>query len=407
MRNASFDTVPRITTPSIVHVIEQDDIVKSFNDLACTLRGLSGHQNVWYGYQKDQQLIFKHDLSLFTHSCTVDVFHLANFTPDKHYILKDTSLGDIFKHIYMENDLHPCSASILYTTLPDLESPLYFILFSDHHYYMESEVWENLNEYFDKYVSNLHLKIENQQLKSRLEELEEINSGRAKYFAVIAHDLRAPFHGILGCADILLNESQTLDRAAANRLTEYLYDTTQSTYGLLENLLNWAMSEGGRFHQKKIHFRVADVVQNVFDLLCAFAYKKQIKLQCDVAPNLYGYADVRMVTSILQNLTSNALKFTAPNANKKVKIQAVFRDYLIQVSVQDEGVGMTPLQLEKLFQEHTIPSTQGTSGEKGTGLGVVLCKRFLEMNGGEIYASSTLNEGTCFTVTLPMGKEAH
>jgi signal transduction histidine kinase len=200
-----------------------------------------------------------------------------------------------------------------------------------------------------------------------------------------------------------VHERDTLGDEASLRLVEYINDTAQSTYSLLESLLNWSMAEGGRFHFKPVHFNVNDVVQSVFDLLSASAYKKNIKLKCDVASHLYAYADVRMMTSVIQNLTSNALKFTKANADKEILICAQQDQNWVEIRIQDQGVGMTEVQCENLFQQDTIPSTQGTSGEKGTGLGLVLCKRFVENNGGTIDVESIENQGTRFIIRIPVG----
>lgn len=296
------------------------------------------------------------------------------------------------------------SLSVLKLSGESLGQPVTILLFSEHKKIISPSTWACLDQYLQQRADYLKQLVENHKIQQQVLDLQDINNSRSKYFSVIAHDLRAPFHGILGCADILVHERDTLDDDAAQRLVSYVHDTAQSTYGLLENLLNWAMAEGGRFHFKPTHFNVSDIVQSIFELLCAFAFKKQIKLQCDVASNLYAYADVRMVTSILQNLTSNALKFTAANSQKKIHICARKNHQWIEITVQDEGIGMTPAQIQKLFQQqHTIPSTQGTAGEKGTGLGLVLCKHFLEMNHGTIAVESRQDHGTRFIVRLPMG----
>lgn len=401
------DTLVEDLSPRVLHDsttrLQHEKILNCFDDTASILCKLSGHHYVLYGYPHEQELVFKHSIgSDFYHISSAES-PLGYLSEQRYVLLDDIDLGDLLNQIFKPHDLHPKTASVIHLQTKFNDFPVYFILLSDTKYVVEPPVWQWLKSYLQQQVLSFNAQYDVEQLKAKVSDLEDINAGRAKYFSVIAHDLRAPFHGILGCADILANENDTLDAAAAQRLTEYLYDTTQSTYGLLENLLNWAMAEGGRFHQKKVHFRISDVIQNVFDLLCAFAYKKQIRLQCDLTPNLFAYADVRMVTSILQNLTSNALKFTPADAGKKVKIMTTIQADQVQILIQDEGVGMMDSQIEKLLQEQTIPSTQGTSGEKGTGLGVILCKRFLEMNGGSMTIESVLEEGTRFVVCLPLG----
>ncbi|MCH4249059.1 MAG: HAMP domain-containing histidine kinase [Acinetobacter populi] len=296
------------------------------------------------------------------------------------------------------------SASSLKLSFDAVEYDITVILFSDQQHQLPHTTWQCIERYIQQRQKSGCQLLQHDHLQQRMSELESMNLGRAKYFSVIAHDLRAPFHGILGCADILAHEKETLDEAAAQRLADYIHDTTQSTYGLLENLLNWAMAENGRFHQTPSHFRVVDTLQFVFDLLNAFAFKKQIHLDYDAADDLYAFADVNMVTSVIQNLTSNALKFTPINRDKTVKIKAIKNEQWVEISIQDQGIGMTPEQIAKLFREHTVPSTQGTAGEKGTGLGLVLCKRFLDLNHGSIHVESTPGQGTKFIVRLPIGE---
>lgn len=244
--------------------------------------------------------------------------------------------------------------------------------------------------------------IENRKLQQTVAHLQEINLGRSKHFSVIAHDLRAPFHGILGCADVLAHERDTLDDEAAQRLADYIHDTTQSTYGLLENLLNWAMVESGVFNQRPVQFNLKERILFVIDLLNAFAFKKQIHLYSEVEEDLMINGDRNMITSIIQNLTSNALKFTPANGDRSVMISAQkIAPDRVEIIIRDEGVGMTPEQIDKLFKDYAVPSITGTLGEKGTGLGLVLCKRFLESHRGTIRVESQLNKGTQFIIELP------
>lgn len=290
---------------------------------------------------------------------------------------------------------------------PKLDTKILFILFSeiDNNISQSFEHIQTIQKYLGEQEKFAKLSIEQITLQEKLATLEQINEGRTKYLSVISHDLRAPFHGILGCVDILMSEAETLTEADKTKLIEYVYDTSHSTYTLLENLLSWSMIDGGKFVLKKVHFRISDVVQMILDLLCASAYKKQIKLECSLEASLYVYADINMVTSILQNLVSNALKFTLNHANKSIYIRTQTEDNRVKISVEDQGIGLTQSQLNRLFQENSISTTPGTKGEKGTGLGLVLCKKFAEMNDGEIQVNSVVNQGTTFSLFFPIGNK--
>ena len=283
-----------------------------------------------------------------------------------------------------------------------LEQPIDIMLCDTKAALFSTSLDKIAQNYLDQRSQALTLLIANQNLQQSVAHLQEINLGRSKHFSVIAHDLRAPFHGILGCADILAHERDTLDDEAAQRLADYIHDTTQSTYGLLENLLNWAMAESGVFNQRPVQFNLKDRIQFVIELLNAFAFKKQIHLYSEVEEELMINGDRNMITSIIQNLTSNALKFTPANGDRSVMIGAKkIADDRVEIIIRDEGVGMTREQIDKLFKDYAVPSVNGTMGEKGTGLGLVLCKRFLESHRGTIRVESVLNKGTQFIIELP------
>lgn len=137
------------------------------------------------------------------------------------------------------------------------------------------------------------------------------------------------------------------------------------------------------------------------------AVKKNIQLLNEVPDGLKIYADINMVTSVIQNLVSNALKFTYTDGTGKVVLRACLASNGVRLSIQDTGLGMTPQQLEQLFDPKITVSAKGTSGEKGTGLGLILCKRFIEMNHGEISVESKQGEGSLFQVTFPLALSHH
>ena len=190
-------------------------------------------------------------------------------------------------------------------------------------------------------------------------------------------------------------------------IADYLYDTAQSTYNLLESLLNWAMAEGGRFIYHPINFKLQQSSQIVCDVLNSLAAKKNIQLINQIDDDIKVYADINMITSVIQNLVSNALKFTPTDGTGKVTLRAEQADDGVHIYIQDTGLGMSQSQIEQLFQAAVTASSKGTAGEKGTGLGLVLCKRFVDLNKGEIVVESNEGEGTTFIVTLPQATSAH
>ena len=370
-------------------------------DLLCKL---SRYSHAIYYYQYKDMVVANCTVENIAQEIVQDICQQVAHFGKGEQLDSESAIFETIQGVFEDShDFAPESIYVVGNATISTESKLTIILCADKTQLISVQMQNCLNEYILQRDSSLQMIIDSKTAYRQLADLEEINASRSKYFSIIAHDLRAPFHGILGCADILVHERDTLDDEASLRLVEYINDTAQSTYSLLESLLNWAMAEGGRFHSKPVQFNVNDVVQSVFDLLSASAYKKNIKLKCNVASHLYAYADVRMMTSVIQNLTSNALKFTNANADKEILICAQQDQNWVEIRIQDQGVGMTEVQCEKLFQQDTIPSTQGTSGEKGTGLGLVLCKRFVENNGGTIAVESIENQGTLFIVRIPVG----
>ncbi|WP_407308044.1 sensor histidine kinase [Acinetobacter sp.] len=253
----------------------------------------------------------------------------------------------------------------------------------------------------------IELKADHAELKEMYERQVALNFSKTKFFQIIAHDLRAPFHGLLGFSEVLSQERETLDESSVQSISEYLYDTAQSTYNLLESLLNWAMAEGGRFIYHPINFELKQSTKIVCDVLNSLAIKKNIQLIDQIEEDIKVCADINMITSVMQNLVSNALKFTPTDGTGRVIINASQSEVGVHISVRDTGMGMSQTQMDQLFQQSVTASIKGTAGEKGTGLGLVLCKRFIDLNHGQIFVESREGEGTIFNVTLPAATSTH
>lgn len=256
-------------------------------------------------------------------------------------------------------------------------------------------------EYCLGLVHYLKLKQDYVELKELYEQQQALNFSQTKFLSIISHDLRAPFHGLLGFSEVLATELEQLNPKSVQEIAIYLYDTSKSTYQLLENLLHWSMAEGGRFVYHPMQFKLKQVTDIVYDVLKHIALQKNIQLKMNVPSDLFIYADMHMLTSIIQNLLSNALKFTTTDGHGEVSLSAELVENSIKIKVKDNGLGMSAEQLKQLFQPRIRISMHGTAGEKGTGLGLSLSKRFVELNHGELHVESQEGKGSCFTLTLP------
>jgi signal transduction histidine kinase len=275
-------------------------------------------------------------------------------------------------------------------------------LYDDQNYTIEESRIRLVESLVRTLIHNLKLYADNAILHDEYEQQVALNFSKNKYLQILSHDLRAPFHGLLGFTDVLINESEELTQEQRQDIINYLNDTLNSTYDLLESVLKWSMADGGRFVYHPINFKLKEASSIVFNVLSSLARKKNIEICDEVDENIQVYADIHMITSVIQNLVSNALKFSLPNQQCKVTISAKLEGDIVHISVQDDGLGMSKLQVEHLFLPDLNATLLGTSGEIGSGLGLMLCKRFVELNLGVINVRSEQTKGSTFTVSLPM-----
>jgi signal transduction histidine kinase len=255
------------------------------------------------------------------------------------------------------------------------------------------------------------------QLMSRLKEMEQLNaslellveqrtnklveivSTNGKFLSIIAHDLRSPFSSIIGTLELL---KMSLKEFKQDEIEEYInivYNSANNTLTLLDNLLVWAVSQNKEKNFNPIKINLFDLLKEELENLRTLASQKQIRLTHSVESDLYITADLQMVKTILRNLISNAIKYT--NINGDVRINAYENGRLVEVFVKDNGVGISPEEKSKLFKIEAFHSTPGTNNEKGTGLGLLLCKEFVELHGGNIRIDSEKGKGSRIAFTLP------
>jgi PAS domain S-box-containing protein len=232
-------------------------------------------------------------------------------------------------------------------------------------------------------------------------ELERLNKTKDKFFSIIAHDLRNPFNAIMGFSEMLLKDFHEMDDKQKLGMLELINLSSESAFNLLDNLLQWARTQTDKIKFNPEHFLLVDVVKQVLDLQAIFAEKKGILLENQVPPAMMVYADKNMIHTVIRNLLSNAIKFSHKGGS--VNVTATTNDDRIEVMIIDKGIGMSRENLNMLFRIDTYYSTEGTSGESGTGLGLIISKEFIEKNNGRIRATSREGEGTSVSFTLMPG----
>ena len=241
-------------------------------------------------------------------------------------------------------------------------------------------------------------KVENELLESRAR-LSEANSAKDRFFSIIGHDLMSPFNSIVGFSEILLNQINIKDYSEIEEYAKIIYDSSHQAMNLLTNLLEWSRTQTGRIKCNIEPFDLVGKVNNVVELLNESAQQKSICIIKQLPGNLQIFADKGMTGTILRNLISNAIKFTNPEG--EIVISAVQKPKEIIVSVADNGVGIKEENINNLFRIDYCYSKLGTNMEKGTGLGLLICKEFVEMHGGKIWAERNKAGGSTFRFSLP------
>lgn len=244
----------------------------------------------------------------------------------------------------------------------------------------------------------------NEQLAESERELLEMNASKDKFFSIIAHDLRSPFTGLLGFSEFLATQLDSLTEKEIRDYSTNIYGMIRNLYNLLENLLEWSRMQTGKtvFMPESVNIRL--IIENAVELMNINAIKKGINLIYEQSEDIFINADPNMFNSVIQNLLSNAIKFTKPGG--EVKLWVEMKEQSIEVYVSDNGVGIPEDALSKIFRIDKQITTMGTSNEKGSGLGLLVCKEMIEKHGGNIWVDSTPGEGTTFYFSIPSKVES-
>ena len=238
------------------------------------------------------------------------------------------------------------------------------------------------------------------EISLKNKELLKLNSEKDKFFSIISHDLRNPFNAIIGYSELLIEQ---IDESNYEKIEEYAHiilNSSELAMDLLMKLMEWSRSQSGRIKFNPVHFEIVNLIDEITPLFNGIAGKKSISIKKDLPANLQVYADQAMISTVLRNLISNSIKFTNPNG--KILISAEEKQNEIIVSVSDTGIGIPKNAVDKLFRIDESYSTSGTHNESGTGLGLVLCKEFIEKHGGRIWVSSIEDIGSNFYFSLPI-----
>ena len=245
-------------------------------------------------------------------------------------------------------------------------------------------------------LSKKNLEIEKQRF-----ELQKANDTKDKFFSIIAHDLRNPFSTIISLSDLLSTNYDDFEDDRRKFFISQINEFSNKAFNLLENLLQWSRSQTGRLKVNITKIDISQLINDNIELLETSALNKDITLQSFVNPNTFVMTDDDMTSTVIRNLITNAIKFT--NKKGSIQVKAEELQDVIEISIIDNGVGIEEKNISKLFKITSNPTSVGTSNETGTGLGLILCKEFINNCKGNIWVESEINKGTTFKFTLPKG----
>jgi PAS domain S-box-containing protein len=246
----------------------------------------------------------------------------------------------------------------------------------------------------------LELQAVNERLSESERNLKELNASKDKFFSIISHDLKSPYQGLLSILDLLIRDYDNLDDEEKKDIFIKIRNSSQRTYNLLDNLLQWSRIQTGKAKYNPEKINLLKVSSDIIDLFCDSSIVKGIAIKNLISEDIFLFADPNMIHLIIRNLLSNAIKFSYPY--NEIILSALELDGHVEISVRDFGVGIEAEKAENLFRIDVQNSTMGTARETGTGLGLVLCKDMVTIHKGTIWSKSEKGKGSTFSFTIPM-----
>lgn len=250
--------------------------------------------------------------------------------------------------------------------------------------------------------ANELLEIKNNLIVSQKDELITLNASKDKFLSILAHDIKNPLSSIYGISDLLVNDYDKLTSDEKRIFTQDIHTLSNNLFEIINTLLTWSTSQSGLITYRPKNFNIAAVAEKTIHNLQTVAKQKDLRLVSEVQNPVTVYADENMVYSILHNLINNAIKFSYPGT--AIRIESKMMEEFVEISVIDRGIGLSAESQAKIFRYDQHFLSKGTAGESGTGLGLILCKDFVDKNGGSIRVESEIDNGSAFIFTIPLNK---
>lgn len=321
---------------------------------------------------------------------------LSKFTKlnNQHFLGKALfamGLPDYFEQALMETLLSAQSDKSLKETKLDIvldDKTYFFAIQIVPEYISDNEIETYLIIYYDI-----------TQLKNTQNHLQELNATKDKFFSIIAHDLKNPFNALIGFSELIYKNTEKYSTERIQQLALRMNTSAKQAFNLLENLLSWSRIQTGNLTPKIQTLHAVDLLTETHQLFLASADAKNIAISLNYRELIYVNADRQMLNTVLRNLITNAIKFTHPHGIIELKLEVKNQEVIF--SITDNGIGIEKDYIDKIFKIENRYSKPGTADEKGTGLGLILAKEFIELHSGQIWVESEINKGTTFYFTLP------
>jgi len=273
---------------------------------------------------------------------------------------------------------------------------------------LEEKITERTAEIARKNISLEEQKEEivttNEELIKQKDELNELNAMKDTFFSILAHDLKNPFSSLYSLSALVVQNFQNMDKEEQLAALKKIEASTKLIFNLLNNLLTWSQSQRGDIDYRPEKFLLSNLVNTNINLHRVSAENKGIRITSGVSGDLYAYGDREMISTVLRNLINNAVKYS--NKGGTIEVIVAEKDDRLEVVVNDQGVGLSKENAKDIFRIDARVKSPGTQGEKGTGLGLILCKDFVEINKGQIWCESVEGSGSSFHFTIPASEDA-
>lgn len=260
--------------------------------------------------------------------------------------------------------------------------------------------WREKRLIREKKMLEQKIKERTKEIERQKDKLDELNTTKDKFFSILAHDLKSPFSSLYSMSEVMSGNYDAMEESDKRTGIYKIHKMAELIFRLLENLLVWSRSQRGGVEFTPVRFNLARAIEVNINLHKATAGQKEVILINQVTEDHYAFGDLEMVNTVLRNLISNAVKFTTGDRSVEVDVQK--NGNFLEVLVKDQGVGISSENMPKLFRIDVKYKTTGTAGETGTGLGLVICREFIERNGGKIWCESQEHSGTTFHFTIPL-----